>query len=378
MNKFIIIIILLGSTGESIYSQRRIFQPVLNYTGDIVGNFSGRDKHSIQYMGLVDAGFSVNTDSARWWKGGLLNIELISTHGKGITAASLHDLQGICGIEAGNHPLLMWELWFHQQFGKFGIRAGFQNINSDFMNQPFTSSFSGSSYNMFPTLALNYSLPNYPTGGLGLSFSYRFDKNWNAITSLFNGKVSAIDNKNRYDMKWRLNPPKDGILSVTEVKYVSDSKRFPACMLGLGFVYHNKEFASAKDIRKKYKNNYTFYAFGEHDIYQDARRTAGVFLQGSYALRNRNKAYVYSAIGVMMSGFFSRANTDIAGIGLSQLYYQSLEEGRLKSRVENTIEMFIKYRINKHLSLKPTLYTIISSRKATVTAAMLEIGIVVF
>lgn len=62
MNKFIIIIILLGSTGESIYSQRKIFQPVLNYTGDIVGNFSGGDKRSIQYMGLVDAGFSINTD----------------------------------------------------------------------------------------------------------------------------------------------------------------------------------------------------------------------------------------------------------------------------------------------------------------------------
>lgn len=378
LNRLIFIFFLFLSVGQEVYAQRKIFKPVLNYTSDLVGNFSGGDRRTIQYMGMIDAGFTISTDSARWWKGGLLNVQLISTHGKGITATSLHDLQGICGIEAGNHPLLMRELWFHQQFGKFDVRGGFQNINCDFMNQPFTDSFSGGSYNIFPTLALNYSLPNYPASGLGLSFSYKFDKNWYGITSLFNGRVSAINNTNRYDMRWRFNPGKDGILSITEVKYTSDPAQFPAHMMGLGLVYHNKDFASVKNIHKRYKNNYTFYAFGEHDFYRDAHRTAGVFLQGSYAVRNRNMAYGYLAAGLTMRGFFSHTDTDTAGIGLSQLYYQSMEEDRFKYRMENTIEMFVKYKVNKYLTLKPTLYTIISSRKTTVTAAMLELGIIVF
>lgn len=350
----------------------------MSYTGDAITNFSGGDNRSFQYMGLVEAGLIIDTDATCWWKGGSLNIEFISTHGKGVSTEILHDLQGICSIEAGNQPLLVWELWYHQQLGKFGIRGGFQNINSDFMNQPFTDAFSCGSYATFPTLSLNYSLPNYPTAGLGISLSYEINKNWSALTSVFNGRVASIANNNRFDMDWRLNPKKDGILSMTEVKYVSDSAQFPAHMFGVGFVFHNKEFLSIKNSDKNHKNNYTVYAFGEHDFYQDKNKTAGIFLQGSYAAKNRNTVYGYSAIGLVANGFLSRSQKDVAGIGLSQLYYQASENNEIKNKFENTIEMFVKYELNKYLTIKPTFYTIISSPKPVITAAMVEIGVTVF
>lgn len=244
-------------------------------------------------MGLLQAVLTFDSDSAKLWKGSILNLQLITTHGKGISSTTLHDLQGVCGIEAGNHPLLIWELSHHQQFGKFGIRGGLQNINSDFMNQPFTNNFSCGAYSVFPTLALNYSLANYPVTGLGVSFSYKINKNWNVLTSAFNRAVSDITKKNRFNEQWNLNPQRDGILSISEIKYVSDSAQFPAHMFGLDVVYHNKDFPSIKDNNKNYKNNYTFYAFGEHDFYQSSFKSAGVFLQGSYAVKNRNMAYGY-------------------------------------------------------------------------------------
>ena len=374
-----LIILFLLSVYSGIYAQnKKAVQPTLNYTGDVISNFSGGEKRTLQYMGVLNAGLQVDTDLAGWWKGGVFNVEVLSTHGKGISTTTLYDFQGICGIEAGNHALLAWELWYYQQIGKFAIRGGLMNINSDFMSQPFTDAFSGGSYAVFPTLSLNYSLPNYPTAGFGLSFSYRFNKNWQALTSLFNGRVSDIDANNRFAMDWRLNPRKDGFLSISEVKYISDSTQFPAHIFGVGVVFHNKDFSSIQKSDKSYKNNYALYAFGEHDFYQDKNRTAGVFLQGSYAVKNRNIAYAYSAIGLVANGFFSRSHTDIAGMGLTRLYYQSSENNEIKNRVENTIEVFIKYSLNKYLTIKPTFYTIISHPNPVVTAAMIEFGITIF
>lgn len=377
MKKTFTIILFLLSIYIGGYAQKKPFQPTLNYTGDLVGNFSGGDKRDLQWMGVLDAGFLFDTELARWWKGGKFNIELINIHGKGISATTLHDLQGISGIEAGNHTLLIWELWYHHQLGKLGIRAGFQNINSDFMLQPFTDAFSCGSYQTFPTLALNYSLPNYPTAGLGISLSYQINKSWSLLTSVFNGKVADINRHNRYDLNWRLKPGKDGILSVTEVKHLSDSLPNPAHVCGFGFVFHNKEFTSVRDSSKSYDNNYTFYAFGERNLYRSSTRNAGLFLQGSYSLKNRNMAYGYSAIGITANGFLSRSHQDVAGIGLSQLYYQETPGNSVKNKIESTLEVFIKYQINKYLSLKPTFFTIVSTSRTTITAAMVEFGLTI-
>lgn len=350
---------------------------MLSYTGNLVSNFSGGDKRTVQWMGLVDAGFQIDTDSALWWRGGTLNVEMIHTHGKGISATTLHDLQGICGIEAGNHPLLIWESWYHQQFGKFGIRGGFQNINSDFMVQPFTDDFSCGSYGTFPTLALNYSLPNYPVAGLGIALSYQFNQELAILSAVYNGRVANINDKT-LDFNWRLNPSHDGILSVTELKHVSDSTHTLSRIGGLGVAFHNKRFASVRDNTHTYKHNYTVYAFGQHDFYRTSKRNAGVFLQGSYSVKNRNVGYGYSAIGMTASGFLSRDNTDVMGIGLSQLYYQDMVEGRVKNKIENTIEMFVKYQINRYLIVKPTFFTVISTSKTTVVAGMIELGLTIF
>lgn len=361
------------------YAQsEKAFMPKVNYTGDVINNFSGGERRSLQYMGLLDVGFQLGTEAARWWKGGTFSVEVLSTHGKGVSATTIYDMQAICNIEAGNHALLAWEFWYHQQLGRFGIRGGLMNITDDFMCQPFTDDFSGSSYGTFPTLSLNYSLPNYPTAGLGIAASYRINANWYVLSALFNGRVGDIGDNDRFNMKWRANPRKDGVLSMTEVKYVSDSTQFPAHLFGLGAVYHTKRFPSVRDGDRSYPNNYTLYAFGEHDFYQDADRTAGAFLQGSYAVKNRNAVYGYSAVGLVANGFFSRSHTDAAGIGLTQLYYQSAEEDAIRNRTEHTIEVFVKYNLNRYVTIKPTFYTIISHPKTVVTAAMVELGINLF
>lgn len=84
-------------------AQKKCFKPTLNYTADLVYNFTDGTKKSLQLMGLLDMGIMFNSDSAQWWKGGVFSFEMINTHGKGISRTATHDLQGISAIEAGNH-----------------------------------------------------------------------------------------------------------------------------------------------------------------------------------------------------------------------------------------------------------------------------------
>lgn len=357
--------------------KKKYLSPELNYASDIISNFSGGDKRDTQVMGIIKAGLSVDTDSAGLWKGGTFDIELMSTYGKGMSATNLHDLQGISAIEAGNHPLLFWELWYHQQFGKFGIRAGLQNINSDFMIQSYTNNFSSGSYNAFPTLSLNYSLANYPVAGLGISFSYRINNQWTVLSSIFNGKVSDLKT-DRFNSHWRLNPKKDGLLSLSELKYSSDASARLSPTYAFGAVFHNKPFSPKQNPTKSYNYNYTFYTYGEHDFYKTSTKSAGIFLQGSYAPKNRNLAYGYTSIGFVMSGFFTSKHIDNVGIGLAQLYYQELDNTILKNSLENNIEMYFMIQLNKYISVKPSFISIISPPKSIITAGLLHFYVDIF
>lgn len=378
MNKFTLLFSLLTTINFVVDAQKKYFEPTLAYTADLVYNFSGGDRRSLELMGLLDMGIMFNTDSAQWWKGGLFNIQLMSTHGRGISRNITHDLQGISAIEAGNHPVLLWELWYHQQFGKFGIRGGLQNMNDNFMNHPYIENFSGGSYNMFPTLSLNYSLANYPDAGLGILSSYQINKNWYLISSLFNGRVAYIDD-DIVNIPFRLNIRDDGILSLTELKYISPATKRLSSVYGFGIAYHNKNLPAISNRNKNYRNNYTFYSFGEHDIYKTSTKKAGVFLQASYAPKDRNMAYAYSGVGFIMDGFFTSSHTDKAGIGLSQLYYQRVNSGnQVRNSLESTIETFIMFRTSRYVSIKPVFFTIFSSEKACITAGMLNLCVDIF
>lgn len=379
MNKLTLVFFLLTAINFVADAQKKYFEPTLNYTADLVYNFTGGTERSLQLMGLLDMGIMFNSDSAQWWKGGVFSFEMISTHGKGISRTATHDLQGISAIEAGNHSLLLWELWYHQQFGKFGVRGGFQNLNDDFMNQSYTDNFSGGSYNMFPTLSLNYSLANYPVSGLGFSYTYQINKSWYLISSLYNGKVADIEDGKANNIPFRLNLRDDGILSLTELKYTAAPTQRLSSTYGFGIAYHNKTFPAISDSNKSYNNNYTFYSFGEHDFYKTPNKNAGMFLQASYAPKDRNIAYAYSSIGFIMNGFFTPSHTDKAGIGLSQLYFQKTNTNhKIKNNLESTIETFIMFQTNKYISIKPAFFIIFSSEKTCITAGMLHLYVNIF
>lgn len=354
-------------------AQPAYLQPNLAYTTDIGGNLTGGSKQAFTYMGLVDAALLLDTEKAQWWKGGLLNLGLISTHSKGISTTSLHDQQGISNIEAGNHPLIFWEVWHHQQFRNLEIRLGLQNINSDFMNQPFTGNFSGSSYAIFPTLSLNYSLPNYPVAGLGLTFTYTITNHWKIRHALFNGQVNNLQKYHQ--------PP---LASQPEKRRTTRPHRnkihFPRYTSPYRHLRNRYRFSRQTLPGCNQPNPATYPQL--HPLYirrtrpgQNRQKKAGLFLQASYAPKNRNTAWLYTAAGIITHGFLTHKQTEQAGIGISQLHYQAPGTTTpIKTHLESTLETYIQYSLTHQLTIKPTFFTLFTTRKKTAFATLVRIS----
>lgn len=367
----------------SIYAQEEIrsyFVPKVNYTNDIITNFTGGDRRTTQMMGLLNAGIGLNSDSAHSWKGGLFNFEILSSHGKGMSTTNLQDLQVISNIEAGNHPFVFWELWYQQRVGRVALRFGLQDVDNEFMIHPYTSYFSSSSLTVIPTMTLNYSLPTYPTSSLGFSVLYSPKDNLRIITTVFNGKVPDI-NVDRLNSKWRFRPKSDGLLFVSEVKYtytINDSRVLGEVALG-GAYNNNKTIHSFTDSDKKPKGNYTLYAFGQRELFYLKDKSIGVFSQVSFAPRDRNMAYGYLSAGGVAKGFLSSSHEDCIGIGLCHLFFQETgNNAKTNRRTESAIETFVYLPLTERFSIKPTFYTIISSPKTTIHAAMIRCIVDIF
>lgn len=375
----LILFLLLTCAGNAL-CQRGAIKPSLTYTTNLVANFTGGDKKVVRNMGLIDAAMLFYTDSAKWWRGGILNIEVISTYGKGISINTLHDQQGISNIEAGNNPILPWELWYHQQLGSVGIRVGLQNINSDFMNTSYGGAFSCSSYGLFPTLTRNYSIASYPIAGLGISASYQLTQKMLFTTGLYNGEVSNLTD-DRYNIHWKLNPSKYGILSITELRFDSYCTNSLYKTFGLGFVLHNKPFREIKNRKDEFGNyvtangNYTVYAFAEHQIFRRGSKSIGALAQISYAPKDRNACYFYSSVGIIATDLLSLPLLDKIGVGFSQVSYINNNNELYEEEYEVTLEAFCTLNLHKKVFLKPTFFVVTDSSKPCITAAMLELNV---
>lgn len=362
---------------NTITSQNKFFEPTLNYTADIATNLSGSKGQFVNYMGLVEAGFELDSEAAKLWNGGSFRTSFFSIHGKGHSHTSLHDVQIISNIEAGNHPFVLWELWYQQQFGRLRIKGGLQSFDSEYMVYPSGAEFSGSSYGYPPTISLNYPMPAFPVSGLGLFANYQIDDYFQFQASIYNGSVSDLED-DKTNTSWDVDIRKQGVLSTAEIKYSSDPSKHLSSTYGIGGVFQNKRISPFDEEADYTTTNYTLYGYGEHDVYKTSTKKAAAFAQISYAPKSKNIGYGYFSVGGVVEGLITSSSKDKVGVGFSNLYYHHIVDGVKKNRAEGVVEAFVCYEINKYLSVKPTVYLVAPSSRKAMTVALLRLRINIF
>lgn len=210
----------------------------------------------------------------------------------------IDDRQGFSNIEADNLPFSLSVAGLSFSRGASCLFAGLRNMNEDYFASPVTSLFTNSSCGIFPTIAANYPIANYPLSSLGIHYTHEKER-WRIQASLYNGRGYngfAADN-----FLFRFRPVSDGLFGITSLNYRNHGSSYH---LG-GVLYNGFHICEAKAEKRSLSG----ILWG----YVEQRLTKGLYLLAQYSAVFPSDVWChrFGGAGVVMrfrtaeAGFFS-------------------------------------------------------------------------
>jgi len=324
-------------------SKETPFKFNVSYTGDVVSNFSGGIKRGTTYLGLANIKAGFNTETAAWWKGGRLFVNIGNTHGGEPSSTLVGDFQGVSNIEAGNLSFL-YELWYKQNLGKIEITAGLQDLNADFAVNEDGAMFTNSSFGIHSSIADNVAPPIFPLTALGVNLKWNISDTFLWETAVFDGTPDDFET-NPYNTKWKLSK-NQGYLAVTELQVKKSLLAGKTGNYKVGVYYHQHNDTIAQE-----QKNGGFYFVGNQQI----SNKLYVFSQIGLCPKKMNKNNLYFSVGLNCKGLIETRKNDQFGIAIA---YAGIQDSKVGS--ETAIEVTYKFEINKNIYLRPDIQYIIN------------------
>ena len=195
----------------------------ISETSEILGNATGGAGRGIDYDGLTQMDFQLDTQRAFKFHGGLFNVSGLQLHGRNLSADHLLTLQTASGIESDRSTRL-WELWYQQKFleeDRLDVKIGQQSLDQEFMVSQNALLFVNTMFGwpMVPSADLPGGGPAYPLSALGVRARYRPTDSLTLLGGVFNGSPAP----NRPGDPQMLNdsgtsfPLNGGILAIAEL-----------------------------------------------------------------------------------------------------------------------------------------------------------------
>jgi porin len=246
------------------------------YTGDVMSSWSDAVNGRARYLDSTSFTLDLNLAELTGLTGGpIVHADLNITSG-----ASANDdigtLQGVDNIESGRERTRIYELWAEQGFfdGKFSVRVGFQEINSEFNATDSAGMLLNASFGLTPELSGTGSNgpSTYPSTAPSLRLFAAVNESVDVLAAAFNADALGIGDPGGPD--YALN---NGALLVSQVNW-----RGPAAFsLGAwGYTQpqpdvHDTDLAGdpiGRDARG-------LYAAVEKNIWKGAEQAATAFLR---------------------------------------------------------------------------------------------------
>lgn len=257
------------------------------------------------------------------------------------------DLQTFSNIDAGNIPLALSKCGLTWNVNsKNTLSVGVRNMNEDYFCSDVTSLFTNSSCGIYPTIAANFPISNYPLASVGVHYKYECqlgsDENNDVLAvqaSLYNG--NGYKDFTGRDNVFRMCPKSDGVFGLVEAQYQHKGSQY-----FVGNAFYSNDGMS-----------YAPWAYAEQSVTDNLRLIAGY----SHAFGSSSACSDFAGIG----GMYSWKQCDF-GIFSD---YARFEEGD-----EFATEFTCKAQLTQHLYLQPTFHLAFTGDDTTV-AGMLRLGL---
>lgn len=294
------------------------------------------------WVNLLNAGIKADL-----WKNATLSANILAAHNLRVDNNEnwnvANDSQIFSNILLDEKlPLSLFHLGITQQFSDhFKLFFGVRNMNMDYFISSYSSLFTCSSHGIFPTIAENWDVGNYPASALCLHMEWNFLPNFTWKNSFYNGKAST-----NWGQIFCFRPNNDGFINVTEIGYVEPEKS--NALKGeyhLGAVYGN---TYTKETPSKKESNYSVYGLIEQPLIK-GDKTLGLLLEGGISPRSKSIAYNYYGAGIVAGNIFN--DKDLFGVQVNRVLYKDCTH-------ETNLEFTYNVPVMDHLTLQPALHLI--------------------
>lgn len=246
----------------------------------------------------------------------------------------------------------------HQFCDKFKLFAGVRNVNEDYFISDGTGLFVNSSHGIYPTIAENYPLGNYPLSTLGIHANWTLNDNWTVQGSLYNGVARQLFGPDHGLLDIRED---DGIFFMGDVNYHHDSKLPGTYYAGVSYAnkIHGEEMTEDK-------TNFTYWVYGEQSIYKSGDSHVDLMAQFSQNLSVDFGCKRYMGAGVLLYNILTDKIDNTFGINVNNADYDFGDE--------TVLEATYSLQLTDHIGIQPA-YQRIWNDGGSHNAALLRLNI---
>lgn len=295
----------------------KAFEPHARLYADLAMSLRGNTH--VGYLQYVSLGGTFDTEKANWWRGGSFHASFANTFGSKPSEDWIGDWQYVDCIENGNFTFAE-QLWYRQTSEQTDITVGLQDINEYFNWSDATYYYLNGSFQLIPTLGINYNVPSMPANGLGVNLEYRPNDNIALRAGLYDSNVTPLDEDNKYNLRWHFST-QNGLLAMLEMQRSNDKG-----MLQIGAHYAT------------YEEEVGAYLKADRTLFESDRRKVEAFGQMG-AMANRSALCTANiCAGANVHGIFGKKEFDAAGLGFSSAFFNDIS-------TETAIEFFYKISV---------------------------------
>ncbi len=316
-------------------------------TSEALGNVTGGVNQGVEYDGLTQGIFQLDTQRAFHWYGGTFNVSALQIHGQNLSEDNLYTLQTASGIES-DRATRLWELWYDQKFdeeGRYDVKIGQQSLDQEFMSSQNALLFVNTMFGwaMLPSADMPGGGPAYPLSALGIRAHVRPGNSWTLLAGAFTG------NANQQNVSGTAFPL-DGTLGIAELQFTypslgltvrSDNKTPLARVYKLGAWYDTVKFddqrfdntglplanPASTGVARTHHGDYAFYAVADQMLWVDPNendRTVSVFVRPmGTPLADRNEINFSMNAGLTFSEPIMHRDDDTLGVGMGFAHVSS-------------------------------------------------------